>query len=272
MNRSLCLLLAGSLLFSSCKVSWNWKHPLRFKRKQTITATPTLPEEAKPVELSKADKQRQDLVENLRNPAQSFRTLSARAKVATELNGSSISLTVAMRIKSDSIMWMSVSALGGLEVARVLITPDSIKIIDRFKGQYMVKGFDYMQSMLSPEVDFQLLQATLVGLAPAKYLTDSLVLAKDTAGLLLMGQQEQLKYQFRLYGKDKISRAYYEDQVYVQSFDAAFDNYQEVDGALFPFLVKILSNSGKDKLEATLTYTKIERNAELEFPFNPPGK
>ena len=61
------------------------------------------------------------------------KTLSARVSVSTDIKGNKTNFTINIRMKSDSIIWISISPLLGIEVARVVATQDSIKFLDRLK-------------------------------------------------------------------------------------------------------------------------------------------
>jgi len=69
-----------------------------------------------------------------------------------------------MRLRKDSALWISITPpFLKLEVARALITPDSVKIIDRFNKKYYAEGTAYLESLVNYPLDFNLLQDIIVG-------------------------------------------------------------------------------------------------------------
>ncbi|MEM1320697.1 MAG: DUF4292 domain-containing protein [Bacteroidota bacterium] len=70
--------------------------------------------------------------------------LSAKARIGFRDENRSVKVTANIRLRKDSILWMNFKKLS-VEVARVLITPDSIYLIDRHNKQYTIQGFDFLE-------------------------------------------------------------------------------------------------------------------------------
>ena len=108
-----------------------------------------------------------DSVESLLDKIQqySFKAewMSAKASVTANDSGQETSFDITLRIHKDSIIWISVSPLLGIEVARIMITPDSIKMLDRLHGQYQCSSFEYINKLLQMKVNFEIVQALLTG-------------------------------------------------------------------------------------------------------------
>src|SRR5580693_6090271 len=70
-----------------------------------------------------------------------FNTFSGKAKTSLNINGSCNDVTFNIRISKGQKIWVSVTALAGIEVARALITPDSILAINKLQGLYIRQPF-----------------------------------------------------------------------------------------------------------------------------------
>lgn len=70
-----------------------------------------------------------------------------------------------IRVKKDSIIWVSISPALGVEVARLVITPDSLKLISKVPGDkyYYLGDFSMMSDMAKTDIDFEMVQNLLVG-------------------------------------------------------------------------------------------------------------
>ena len=68
-----------------------------------------------------------------------------------------------VRIKRDSIVWISISPLLGIEVARIIFTQDSIKLIDKWNDQYYLGNFAYINDKFDTDLDFLMVQDLFVG-------------------------------------------------------------------------------------------------------------
>ncbi len=84
------------------------------------------------------------LVKKLQAEELDVEWLSAKARIGYEDNDRSFKVTANIRMCKDSIIWMNFKKFS-VEVARVLITPDSIYLIDRHNKEYTIQGFDFLE-------------------------------------------------------------------------------------------------------------------------------
>ncbi len=87
------------------------------------------------------------------------------AKIDTEVinKGQKTSFKTNLRMKKDSIIWMSISPALGIEVARMIITPDSIKFLDKWNDQYYIGTHKFLEDRIKVHLDFNMIQDLAVG-------------------------------------------------------------------------------------------------------------
>lgn len=70
-----------------------------------------------------------------------------------------------IKMKKDSIIWISISPALGIEVMRVIITPDSVKYISKIpKNKYYYEGdFSVISDMAQMDLNFEMIQDMLLG-------------------------------------------------------------------------------------------------------------
>lgn len=100
-------------------------------------------------------------------PPLDFRYLQAKGKVQFEMKGDKQEATLAIRMRRDSIIWLSVSKVG-IEGARMKITPDSVFVLNKLQKTVFVGSFSALQDRYQVPIDFAMLQAALL----ANYLPD----------------------------------------------------------------------------------------------------
>lgn len=66
------------------------------------------------------------------------------------------------RIRVDSVIWVSVNSVGGIEVARALLTPDSIHVIERIENQVWEGNYELLKQLLGFQASFADIQAILL--------------------------------------------------------------------------------------------------------------
>lgn len=103
-----------------------------------------------------------ELLEKLEINEFKFETLSAKANI-TFTDEKETSFKANLRIKKDSAIWMSITPALGIEMARVLITKDSVLFMDRIHNKYFVGDFAYLNKMFDVDMDYNMLEALLVG-------------------------------------------------------------------------------------------------------------
>src|SRR3954467_13537008 len=77
----------------------------------------------------------------IRSKQVTFNTFSGKAKAKLDVNGNDNDVTLNIRINRDQKIWISITAIAGIEIARAQITPDSLIVINRLQSVYLKKPF-----------------------------------------------------------------------------------------------------------------------------------
>jgi hypothetical protein len=88
---------------------------------------------------------------------------SAKFSADYENNGQEHSFNGQIRIRKDSLIWISLTPMLGIEAVRLMITQDSVKFINRLNDTYFLGDYDFVNRFLNTNIDFDLLQAFLLG-------------------------------------------------------------------------------------------------------------
>ena len=68
-----------------------------------------------------------------------------------------------LRMRRDSALWISASAMLGMESVRTLITQDSVFLINRFDQTYLIEPYPVAAEKMHLPATFQEIQALLLG-------------------------------------------------------------------------------------------------------------
>lgn len=238
------------ILFASCRP------------KREIVMAPVA-KEAQPVDRSKAD-----AIKLLSDNQFNFETLSLKAKANLEMDGKANDVTMNIRIKNNQTIWVIITAGGGIiEVARALITPDSIQIINKLKDQYIKKPFNYIHAFTNKQVNFQMLQSILTGNAINDFLNENSDYKLENGNWAISGKSNDLDYKMLFNTLLKVSETNLNDAKNAQALKVNYDTYQKVSTGLFPNSIAI-STLAKDKIiKLSMNFVKVECNVPVEFPF-----
>jgi hypothetical protein len=94
-----------------------------------------------------------------------FKTFSAKIKVESSGNkGKNPDITAVVRMIKDSAIWMSLSATFlNYEAYRVLITKDSVILLNKQDKEVQYRSMDYLQEITEIPFDFHTLQELIIG-------------------------------------------------------------------------------------------------------------
>ncbi|CAN5801728.1 DUF4292 domain-containing protein [soil metagenome] len=92
-----------------------------------------------------------------------FTYFTSRGRVQYESTDSRQSSAMTIRMKKDSVIWISLVPVLGIEAVRAKITRDSIMIVDRIHRTYYAGNFDILKERFNIDLSFDILQNILVG-------------------------------------------------------------------------------------------------------------
>jgi hypothetical protein len=199
-----------------------------------------------------------------------FNSFTGKAKASLDIDGSSNDCTLNIRIKRDKEIWVSITYLIGFEVARAMITPDSIIVINRLQGVYLKKPFDYVHAYTDSQVNYTMLQALLVGNAIPQVLNDSTQYQAATDNITLSGNLKDLVYKLILGNNLKVTQTSLENHGAGQTLKVSNQAFIQAAGNTVPSQIAIASVAKDKKIQVNLHYIKVDFNQPQEYPFTIP--
>jgi Domain of unknown function (DUF4292) len=213
------------------------------------------------------------LYDHLQNSRIDFNTFSAKLRVHYEgSDGKDNELTAFIRIQKDKAIWISINAtLLGIEVFRVLITPDSVKVLNKLDKIYQLRSVSYLQEISHLPFDFNVLQSVILG-NPVYLDSNILYYKKDEQGISILCDGDVFRNYLTLNKDDltiKHSKLDDADQLYARSCDLTYGEYEKNGSILFSAYRKI-SVAEKAKLDIEMNFKQYSFNDNLNFPFSIP--
>ena len=104
---------------------------------------------------------------------QAFEWLTANMAIQAEGNGMAFNdLSGQVRMRKDSIVWLNVTAMMGVEVLRAKVSADSVWVINRLEKSYLAEPLDTVSAQLGMPLSLNLVQTLLLdnneGLPPVE--------------------------------------------------------------------------------------------------------
>lgn len=236
------------------------------KTKKAIVKTPDVP--VVPV----ANRKKAENLVLLKAKDIPFNTLSMKGKVSLDMNGNVNNVNITIRIQKDQKIWASITAIAGIEVARALITPDSVLLRNNLQSLAVKKPFSYLNSFTNKQVTFKMLQAILTGNTIAEFTNDQAELNSNGGVFTASGTQGELAFRVLFNTLMKTGELNMNEVRAAKALKVVYSDYQQVTDALFPSVIKINSLSGIKKTNLAFDFSKIERNVQLDYPFTLPKR
>ncbi|MBX2981069.1 MAG: DUF4292 domain-containing protein [Flavobacteriales bacterium] len=240
-----------------------------------------------------------------------IRYYSAKADVSMKTDTEKRSFKAHVRVVRDSAAWLSITPALGIEVARALLTRDSLQLIDKFHDTYWIGDTTQAQAKFGVQPSLKLLQEALLGLpidlqVEEKYrsdredgmytltgkerrkfiraaedisLGDTLPHDKDMREKQLertlrkAERREAMVYKYWIDPDSmRVSRVLISDLAHDQQADVRYMEWKSVDGHSIPGLVILSLSAPGQTAFGTLYLDRIQLNGPLNLPFRIPEK
>lgn len=202
-----------------------------------------------------------------------FNTFSAKASANLDIDGDKNDVTLNVRILRDKKIWVSVikTVLIDIDLARVLITPDSILLVNKWGKTYTKKPFSFIHTYAGKQVSYKTIEALLVGSALPEILNDkNATLQTNNGNITLSGTLQYVIYK-TLFGADKqVAQLDLSNPTEAQSLQVSNNDFITVKNKAVPSQIDIRSAIKEKKIKVNLQYSKVDFDQQLDFPFNIP--
>lgn len=265
--KRILLVLAVISLFVACRSSRAIGRAVG-KKDSTVVSQVKLPD------APKADTQERirTVLTQLQNNNIAFTTFNAKLGVdykGTDGKGRDVNANIKMY--RDSAIWVSVNAILGIEAIRLLITKDSVKLLNKLEKTYAARGISFLQEATSLPLDLPTLQNLIIG--NPVYVDSNITrysVGNGTVSLVSLGAL--FKNLLTLNDANKTilhSKLTDTDPFRNRTADLSYSDYESNKG--FPFSKKrqiVVSERGR--LEIQLDFKNYSFNEEVSFPFSVP--
>jgi hypothetical protein len=201
-----------------------------------------------------------------------FNTLSIKATADLNIDNKNNEVNMNIRIRNKEVIWVSVTAIAGLEVARAYITPDSVKILNRLDNIYIQKPFSYIYEFTNERINFQTLQSVLLGNAIDEFISEDTALNIEGENTLLKSVLTSMIYNFKVDSQNKVLINQLNDSEAGQELLVNYSNFMSINEQLIPQSVSMNSKAKNKTIGLDLKYLKVDMDTKFELPFRVPER
>lgn len=230
-----------------------------------------------------------------------YKTLSIKFDAKIESEDLNQSINGTLRIRKDSLIWVSITPALGIEAARLQFTHDSIMLMNRIKNEYFINSYDYFENKLQTEVSFEDLQAIFTNEiflysendeeSNVKFNPDSL--DRDYFRKTFIAATDSNRYVLKTHRKHKVKKRIkrnktselivetlriapeifkitnvdVEDYTEKRNLKIKYSDFIDVNTKVLPSTINIDVTTAEKKFHAQIKFNKITVDSDVGFPF-----
>jgi Domain of unknown function (DUF4292) len=201
-----------------------------------------------------------------------FNTFAAKVKVDyRDSKDRKYDFNAFIRIRKDSVIWVSVIAALGIEAFRVIIRPDSVAILDKLEKTIQYQSVDYLQQITQLPFDFETLQDLIIG--NPVYMKGDIKSFQDRGSQYVLSMIGPFFKHFMTIEKSNtnllLSKLDDIDPGRSRTASLAYDDYQPNGTWQFANLRRI-TLAEKTKVDVDMEFKQVEFNKPQNYPFSVP--
>ena len=198
-----------------------------------------------------------------------YNTIAIRGKGKFQSDKNKLNFAFKIHGEKGKMIWASIAAMG-VEAARIVITKDSLKMIDRVKNKYLLAPISDFEKKIGVKFTLDMLEDLLVGNA---HVTNTKTDFKEDGKFTwMMYVLETVDLKYQLDKKTLKPVAIHGTEIIKNNvFDVNYSKFTPVEKFNVPFLTKsVIQSDGKEQ-RFELTYSRVELNKDdLVFSFTIP--
>lgn len=202
----------------------------------------------------------------------SFQTFSSKVNIDYRSgDGKNYNVNANIRMVKDSVIWISVNAVLGIEALRALITKDSVKVLDKLNKTYTAHSVDYLQETTALPLDLATLQDLLIG--NPVFLDSTLIGYNRSAGTISLTVLGKLFKNLISVAESNYALQHIKlddtNPARSRTADLSYADYETKNSVLFA-TKRAIAVSEKKKLDIRLDFKQYDFNQAVQFPFSIP--
>lgn len=199
-----------------------------------------------------------------------FKTFSAKLKIDYQGRDASDHATAYIRIKKDSLIWISLTGALGIEGFRLLINKDSVRMMNKLDKTIQDRAITYLQELTEVPLDFYSLQDVIIG-NPVFIDHNIISYTSNDNEMLILMVGNVFKHLISLEKKDyRVTHSKLDDidDMRTRTCDITYEGYENVGGLSFSTKRRI-TVAEKSKFDVDVEFKNYVFNIQQDYPFNP---
>lgn len=215
-----------------------------------------------------------------------FDWLTVKFDASYKLKRNTTNFKGQIRIKKDSLIWVSITPALGIELFRMVITNDSVKYVNRFNKEYFIGDYALVSRFLQIHIDFDILQAIMLGNDFQFYETNTFRASiDDQLYKLTTTERRKIRKEAEDVSSDPVVllqniwldpesfkirkldvKEYMKDN---RKLTATYNDFISLDDQMYPSALNF-EIQADNVIKIRIDYSKVTLNEPMVFPFSIP--
>lgn len=212
------------------------------------------------------------IVDLHREAAPDFQTLAGKVRAGYTDEYTSQNISISIRMKKDSTIWLSAKLAGILPLAKAIISPTEVKYYEKINKTYFSGDFRLLSNWLGMELDFEKVQHLLTGQTIYSLENEKYLMEKKNNGIQF--ESEKARFLKKLFLLNPVTFKTEAQQLvheYTnQSLTVTYPEYQEMSGFYFPKKISIIAIQKGENMKIDIEFRDLEFDVPVSFPFEIP--
>lgn len=266
MSKSLLFFLAAITLLSSCRSTKKIQTAIVKKDTVSVPVLPSGPTRGDTLAFIRSN------YDSIQKNRIRFTTFSAKMDVQyNDGDGKKYDVNANIRMYKDSVIWVSVTAILGIEGLRAYITKDSVKLLDKQNKVYTARSVSFLQEVTELPLSLSSLQDLLIG-NPVFLDSNIISYNRSSGSVSLLSLGDYFKNLFTIMESSRLvesSKLDDMEETRNRTCYLSYSDYENKKGVNFATR-RGINVSEKKKLDIRLNFRQYDFNETLSFPFNVP--
>ncbi len=200
-----------------------------------------------------------------------FNTFSGKIRLDYQTSNSSDQATAYVRMQKDSLIWLSLTGAFGIEGYRMLVTKDSVILMNKLDKTVEYRSINYLQQIAQVPLSFNDLQNIIIG--NPVFIDTNIVSYKFNENEVMLSMAGNIFKNLLTISRNNylITHSKLDDvnPNKNRTADITLTDYEKQNDFYFS-TTREISVSEKSKLDIKLNFKQYNFNQPLTFPFNIP--
>ena len=201
-----------------------------------------------------------------------YKTFAAKIKVGyKDSKDKNLDFNAFIRMQKDSVIWASIIAALGVEAFRVMVTPDSVMIMDKLEKTIRYTTISELQTITKLPFDFGTLQELLVG--NPVYMEGEMKSYREDGSLLSMSMIGPFFRHLLTFSKPGLELVKSDlddvDSLRKRRATLSYEDYQPAGKWVFAN-TRRLTLAEKERVDLLLEFRQVEFDQPQNYPFSIP--